>query len=165
MLTRLESTDTVEIPGNGSFDGLLPGWGTGDLVAVVSAEVLSSRNLSNPTSDIPIFENIPNYTEYTLKNASLREWTALVSPSGRLQLNVPAASGRGFRLFAFYQHLTLHKNVPSTTNATTTIFDNGSFAVDHFSARGAQTVTRFWEQHILTEDVKELVRAVGNYGK
>ncbi|KAL5360501.1 hypothetical protein BJX96DRAFT_165211 [Aspergillus floccosus] len=154
---------TAEVPRNGSFDGLLPGWATGKLVSVVSAEVLSSRNLSNPPSLIPIIEPQRSYVEYTIRNASLQEWTNDVSSSGQLRLNLPATSRHGYRIFAFYQHLSLHHNVPSTSNASKTIFDNGSFAVDHFSARGAQTVTRFWEQHIFKDDVKEMLMAVGNY--
>ncbi|KAL4894986.1 hypothetical protein BDV59DRAFT_200244 [Aspergillus ambiguus] len=154
---------SAEVLRNGSFQGLLPGWGSGELVSVVSAEVISSRNLSNPTNSVPIFESQPNYIEYTIKNASLQEWTQHVSSSGRLRLNLPR-SGHSYRIFAFYQHLSHHNNVPSTTNASKTIFDNGSYAVDHFSAKGAQTVTQFWEHHILKDGVKEMLMAVGNYG-
>lgn len=45
------------------------------------------------------------------------------------------------------------------------LFDNGSYVVDHFSARGgAQTVTDFWEKFILVNGTKELLQEVGNYG-
>ncbi|KAF9891846.1 hypothetical protein FE257_003331 [Aspergillus nanangensis] len=158
------SAISAQVPKNGSFHGVLPGWGTGDLVAVVSAQVLSTRrNLSNPDSAIPIFGSQPSYTEYTLKNSTLQEWSQNVSPSGELRLTLPPHVN-SYRLFAFYQHLTLQNNVPSTTNASKSIFDNGSYTVDHFSARGAQTVTRFWDQHILKGEVKQLLQTVGNYG-
>lgn len=135
-------------------------------MALVSAQVLSSRNLSNPEGSIPIFETQPNYTQYKLKNATLQEWSQNVSATGELKLRLPAVTGgQGHRLFAFYQHLTLHKNYPSTTNASDSIFDNGSYVVDHFSARGAQTVTRFWEKHILKDEIKPLLATVGNYGE
>ncbi|KAI9035663.1 uncharacterized protein KD926_003141 [Aspergillus affinis] len=121
---------SAAVPSNGVFNDLVPGWGQGELVAVVSAQVLSSRNLSNPGAGIPIFETQPNYTQYKLKNATLQEWSRNVSSAGQLQ----------------------------------STFDHGSFAVDHYSARGAQTVTRFWEKHILKDEVKSLLAAVGNYG-
>ncbi|KAH8886246.1 hypothetical protein GQ53DRAFT_750777 [Thozetella sp. PMI_491] len=36
---------TEPIPANGTFEGVLLGWGTGELVALIRAEVLSSRKL------------------------------------------------------------------------------------------------------------------------
>ncbi|KAE8152210.1 hypothetical protein BDV25DRAFT_75389 [Aspergillus avenaceus] len=159
------STRSAAVPPNGSFYGQLPGWGTGELVAVVSAQVLSSRNLTNPTQAlIPGSDVQPNYVQYVLRNSTLREWTQNVTASGEVDLRFPLSSGYGHRLFAFYQHRTLHQNVPRTSNLSTSIFDNGSYTVDHFSARGARTTTRFWEEHILTDEVKQLLTKVGNYG-
>lgn len=45
------------------------------------------------------------------------------------------------------------------------IFRNGSYAVDHFSSRGAEAIARFWEKHILTNGVDELLKKAGGYGK
>lgn len=69
-----------------------------------------------------------------------------------------------YRLFAFYQSRTHEKNLDYARNVLTTIFDNGSYAVDHFSPRGAQTVINFWEQYILTDEVTSLLKDVGRYG-
>lgn len=74
-------------------------------------------------------------------------------------------NGSEYKLFAFYQKRTLSKSLPVSTNTTHTIFDNGSYTVDHYSATGAQTTTKFWEEYILTDGVKELLMQVGNYGK
>jgi hypothetical protein len=151
---------------NGSLQGQLPGWGTGELVAVVSAQVVSSRNLTNPTASlIPGSEVQPNYTQYVLRNSTLQEWTQNVSSTGEVSLKFSKTGGHEYRLFAFYQHRTLHQNVPSTSNVSGTIFNGGSYAVDHFSAKGAETVTRFWDKYILNDEIKQMLTDVGNYGK
>lgn len=79
-------------------------------------------------------------------------------------MSLPKTGGQGYRLFAFYQHQTLHQNVPNTSNVSGTIFNGGSYAVDHFSAKGAETVTRFWDQYILEDEIKQILVEVGNYG-
>ncbi|KNG86833.1 hypothetical protein ANOM_004910 [Aspergillus nomiae NRRL 13137] len=159
------STASIAVPLNGSFHRQLPGWGTGELVALVSAQVLSSRNISNPTNSlIPGSEVQPSAVQYVLKNSTLQEWSQNVTSMGEVNLSFPKTGGQGYRLFAFYQHRTLHQNVPSTSNMSGTIFNGGSYAVDHFSARGAETVTRFWDEYILEDEVKQMLVAVGNYG-
>jgi hypothetical protein len=42
---------------------------------------------------------------------------------------------------------------------------NGSFAVDHFSARGATGTTDFLEEYVLVNGVRELLQEVGRYSK
>ncbi|KAL4870683.1 hypothetical protein BDV12DRAFT_195160 [Aspergillus spectabilis] len=44
------------------------------------------------------------------------------------------------------------------------IFDNGSYAVDHFDARGAAVICHFREDHILTDEVFGLLAKAGNCG-
>ncbi|KAJ1713078.1 hypothetical protein NYO67_4773 [Aspergillus flavus] len=159
------STASVAVPLNGSYHGQIPGWGTGELIALVSAQVLSSRNISNPTESlIPGSEVQPTATQYVLRNSTLQEWSQNVTSTGELSLSFPTTGGQGYRLFAFYQHQTLHQNVPSTSNLSGTIFNGGSYVVDHFSAKGAETVTRFWDEYILEDEIKQMLVAVGNYG-
>lgn len=67
-------------------------------------------------------------------------------------------------LLAFYQFLNHDKNLEISTNVSGSIFDNGSYVVDHFNPRGAKVVTKFWEQHLLKGEAKELLMKVGNYG-
>lgn len=74
------------------------------------------------------------------------------------------ATGADYRLFAYYQYQDLAKNLDIQTNTTGTIFDNGSYTVDHFSSRGAQTTIDFWEKHILNDtEIKQLLSEVGKY--
>ena len=102
-----------------------------------------------------------------LKTGSLTELTNQVAPStGFLSHQFPQASnGSSYRVFAFYQRLTLNRNIPPAKNITATIFGNGSFTVDHFDPRGAKVLTDFWEQHILTNGVRELLSQVGHVGE
>lgn len=67
-------------------------------------------------------------------------------------------------LFAYYQYQDLTKNLDIETNTTGSIFDNGSYVVDHFSVRGAQTTIDFWEKHILDDsETRQLLSEVGKY--
>jgi hypothetical protein len=143
---------------------VIPGWGAGELVALVSAEVLSSKNMSVAAGMALFGEPQTWYLQLTLKSGTLKEWTQHVSSTGHVSLKLPAAKSP-YRLFAFYQFQTDEKNLDYSANASETIFDNGSYTVDHFSARGAHTTTRFWEEHLLKDGVQELLMNVGHYGK
>lgn len=73
-------------------------------------------------------------------------------------------TGADYRLFAYYQYRDLAKNLDIHTNTTGSIFDNGSYTVDHFSSRGAQTTIDFWEKHILNNtEIKQSLSEVGKY--
>lgn len=150
---------------NGQFDGQIPGWGAGELVALVSAEVLSTKNISLGTSSgTSLFGAAQtSYLSLVLKNGTLVDWGQNVSSTGHVSLRFP--SGSSHRLFAFYQFLTHEKNLEYSSGNAKTIWDNGSYVVDHYSARGAQVVAKFWERYILPDGVKELLMEVGNYGK
>lgn len=41
---RLQLSFTAVVPANGSFDGIIPGWGSGQLVALTSATALSEQS-------------------------------------------------------------------------------------------------------------------------
>ncbi|GFF73256.1 probable beta-galactosidase A [Aspergillus lentulus] len=149
------------VPANGSFDGVIPGWGTGDLLALVSAEVVSSKRTENPT--LTSTTRTP-YTRLVLKESSLASRTSQVSAGGHLSLTFPASThNHSYWLFAFYERLSHAKNLELSSNLSSTVFDNGSYNVDHFSARGAETVIKFWEKYILNKYVKSLLTQVGNY--
>ncbi|KAE8339446.1 hypothetical protein BDV24DRAFT_152798 [Aspergillus arachidicola] len=149
---------------NETFQGPIPGWGTGELVAVVSARVLSQTNISLPEVASPFLTAQSGYLSLVLEHESLTDITDHVSEDGQLSIHFPTYSnGGGHRIFAYYQKRTLNRNLHFTNNATATIWDNGSFAVDHYSSRGAQTVIDFWESHILIDGIKELLMEVGHY--
>ncbi|KAJ5440168.1 uncharacterized protein N7458_011166 [Penicillium daleae] len=156
------------VPADPSDEGLqwdlIPGWGAGELVALVSAEVLSTKNVSLGTSSgTSLFGAAQtSYLSLVLKNGTLVDWGQNVSSTGHVSLRFP--SGSSHRLFAFYQFLTHEKNLEYSSGNAKTIWDNGSYVVDHYSARGAQVVAKFWERYILPDGVKELLMEVGNYG-
>lgn len=107
--------------------------------------------------------------EYRLSHKSLRDVTDQVDTStGEVQLKFPDAEGNArYRIFAFYQTQPHYNNLRfDNTNliSTDSIFDNGSYVVDHHSVRGAQTVINFWEDHMLDEETLGLIEKAGNYG-
>ncbi|KAL2845070.1 hypothetical protein BJY01DRAFT_263735 [Aspergillus pseudoustus] len=156
---------SVEVASNKAFTGQIPGWGTGELIAVVTAQVLSQTNVSLPEIDSPFLSAQDSYLSLVLDHESLTDITDQVSENGRVSVTLPhSTDGVSHRLFAYYQKRTLHQNLHFTNNATETIWDNGSYAVDHYSARGAQTIIEFWEKHMLTNGIRELLIEVGNYG-
>ncbi|KAL2782982.1 hypothetical protein BJX66DRAFT_330911 [Aspergillus keveii] len=150
---------SVSVPANGSFDCVIPGWGTGDLLALISAEVLNRTDNSTSSS----IAGVP-HTSLVLKNSSLTDRTAEVSGSGHLSVTYPPSSGqRSYWLFAFYQRLTSSQNLIFLSNHTNAIAENGAYIVDHYSARGAETVIDFWTKYVLTDNVRSLLAEVGNY--
>ncbi|GKZ35542.1 hypothetical protein AbraIFM66950_006205 [Aspergillus brasiliensis] len=154
-----------EIAAGGIFHDQIPGWGAGELVALVSARVLSQTNVSLPEIDSPFLKSQGSYLSLVLDHKSLTDITHMVSEEGQLSLSFPAGRDDDYRIFAYYQRQTLNKNLQFANNDTSTVWDNGSYVVDHYSARGAQTVIDFWEKHILTDGIKELLMEVGNYGE
>jgi hypothetical protein len=98
-----------------------------------------------------------------LKNGTLVDQAQNVSSTGHASLKLP--TGSSYRLFAFYQSLTHEKNLEYSSGTGETIWDNGSYVVDHYSPRGAQVVAKFWEKYILRDGVKNTLMEVGNYGK
>lgn len=161
----LQVSITQILPGGGVFDQIIPGWTQGELVAAISAVIVSSANVSYNVTG-PTGATTVTYEDLVLKNGSLTDLTSMVSESGRLSMNLTATSPDEFDygLFFFFQKLSGNKNVHFASNGSQTIWDNGSYVVDHFSAKGAQKVQRFWEQYILTDSVRDLLKKVGNYG-
>lgn len=106
------------------------------------------------------------HTLLVLKESSLVDRTAEVSASGQLSLTYPTSPRqRTYWMFAFYQRLTHAQNLIYTSNQTNAEVENGAYIVDHFSARGAETVIDFWENYVLNENVRSLLVEVGNYGE
>jgi hypothetical protein len=135
-------------------------------VAVVSAHVLSQTNVSLPAIDSPFLTAQKGYLSLMIDEDSLSDITDQVSEDGHLSLSFSAhEKGFGHRIYAYYQKQTLHQNLAFSNNSTGTIWDNGSYSVDHYSARGAQTVIDFWDKYILVDGIKKLLMEVGNCGK
>jgi len=152
---------------DGEFSGSIPGWGSGELVALVSASVLKNETITENVIELMQPKDIV-YQRLTLDHQSLVDHTSRVDKdSGLVNLSFAASNGSESQraLFAFYQKLSGNKNLVIDSKPHGSIFDNGSYVVDHFDARGAQTVRSFWEENILNDEVRELLRSVGNYGK
>ena len=170
------SAFNVSVPLGGTFEGVLPGWGTGSLQAAIVGTVLGSQNLtaSDPSGGLP--GDLPlNRTQYILSASSLADVTDQVDDSGVLHFDFSNTTSKNATedkhvVFAIYllqslfraQQGPLEMGGPQTTPASW--LQNGSWAVDHFSAAGARVMTQFWEDHILNNGTKELLREVGSYG-
>lgn len=162
---------TVSVSGS-SFNGTVPGWATGTLQAAVFGRVTSSVNTTGPAPGL--FGASPSaYGSYRIQNTlatnSLRDITGQVGQDGTLALEVDATNAGNWTLFAFYLvHSELYEQEPSEllTGPQTTpmnFMQNGSWTVDHFSALGAQTTVKFWEQYLLDDEVRALLADIGNY--
>lgn len=97
---------------------------------------------------------------------SLVDQTARVQANGTVSLTLNSQGQHArHHLFAYYQYQDLAKNLNIQSNTTGSIFDNGSYTVDHFSSRGAETTKNFWETHILNDtEIKSLLQEIGTYG-
>ncbi|KAH8729876.1 hypothetical protein BGZ61DRAFT_569735 [Ilyonectria robusta] len=154
---------TEKLPASGSFNGKIPGWGTGNLISLVTALVKSNQSITYPGTGLVGIQNV-TYDEYQLNHKTLKEVTGRVDRQGHVKLSLPKApNGSHYRVFAFYERLSGHKNLKFDSTRHRTIFDNGSYAVDHFSAQGAAVVGQFWEKYILKGRVPMLLAKVGNY--
>ncbi|RYC81627.1 hypothetical protein BFJ63_vAg15487 [Fusarium oxysporum f. sp. narcissi] len=183
----------LSIPVGSSFDGVIPGidrWGLKALQAVVTGLTTDKRNVTIPYEvglagaglsgalnstgvypALPGSNGAPNRTQVVLSSDSLQVHTEDVAPDGRLSFHCPSdEAGIECNLFVIY---LIHSDYraqasPSDIGGPQTIpqtfLQNGSWAVDHFSAAGARVITDFWEHHLLTNGTRELLMEVGNYG-
>jgi hypothetical protein len=164
---NLKVPSIESVPLDGYFNKTLPGWGTGNLVAAVSALVIDSANVTRVVSGLQGPMNV-THERLTLKYGTLTDVTDNIdSTNGVLATKFPRSQKEGrYRVFSFYEKRTLKRNLQFATRGCSTIWDNGSFVVDHFSARGANAIIYFWKKHILPHGrIKELLMKVGNLGK
>ncbi|KAL9067682.1 MAG: hypothetical protein Q9157_006735 [Trypethelium eluteriae] len=176
----------ISVPLGESYSNILPGWGIGKLQAVVGGRIVSSFNITVPptasfggTAELNATGTYPslpgdtpaNRTQVTLAANSLQDLTAHVGSDGRLSYTcLQNSTGSGCTLFVIY---LIHSDYRAQQDpeflggpqtAPQSWLQNGSWAVDHFSALGAQIITNFWEQFVLTNGTRELLMSVGNYG-
>ncbi|PYH34346.1 uncharacterized protein BO87DRAFT_308478 [Aspergillus neoniger CBS 115656] len=145
-------------PSDKGFDGIIPGWGAGPLIAAVTAHV-SSTGSSNETYKV-------------LAESSLLDVTNLVKSNGHLQIQANKTADSSEQLiFAYYLVHSEYREVESPDNLPaavpqspiTSYPQNGSWVVDHFSPQGALVVIDFWKQSLLDSETGALIREVGNY--
>ncbi|KAI9150559.1 putative beta-glucuronidase [Paramyrothecium foliicola] len=134
-----------------SFNGIIKGWGTGPVEAVILA--------GSPKGG----------SAKTLAVNTLQDVTYLVQEDGQLEVDLPETDEYNYVLFSVYlihSHFMAQNSPPMMKGPQTkpeTWVQNGSWAVDHYSAGGAKLAAKFWEEHLLTDGVLELIKEVGNY--
>ncbi|KAE9371636.1 hypothetical protein N431DRAFT_545837 [Stipitochalara longipes BDJ] len=145
----------VSIPIGGIFDGVLPGWNSGALVAASTGLVLDATA-----------------STITLSHTSLNDITKSVDGNGHVKINFPSNKpGIENRLFAYYLKHSHYPEVQAQDSVLTAVpqspikiyEQNGSWVVDHFSALGAQTIIDYWQNHLLDSSTINLIKKVGNY--
>ncbi|KAF6831550.1 hypothetical protein CMUS01_07286 [Colletotrichum musicola] len=155
---------TLSITAGGRLTGTIPVWGTGELVAAVSSLVISRANVSYNLSGVQGPTTV-RYQDLVLDSESLEDITSSVSDRGELSAeSSDHAASSGRQLFFCYQKLSGDKNLHFDSNRTESIWDRGSYTVDHFSSKGADTICDFWERYMFVDGVQDLLARVGNYG-
>ncbi|KAK5742028.1 hypothetical protein LTR17_003536 [Elasticomyces elasticus] len=165
----------VSVALGGSFDGVLPGWGTGTLLAAVAGLEIDSTvvqrldQLARDPGSLPGDLSL-NRTQITLSAASLTDVTSQVGLDGKLTVDFAGNStGINHTIFAVYMFHTDYRaqdgplDIGGPQSAPTSWLQNGSWSVDHFSARGANVISSFWDNYILDNGIKESLKEVGNY--
>lgn len=129
-------------------------------MSLVSALVVSNETSGGGDAG-PLLE------DFTLSAESLKQQKDSVNKNtGQASLELPRANeGSHYRLFAFYERLSGNQNLHFESPRQETIFDGGSYAVDHFDGRGARVTAKFWEDYILDDVIREQLSKVGRYGK
>jgi hypothetical protein len=150
----------VAVPLGGSFDGVLPGWASGPLVAASTGLVLDVTNSTSDASNI------------TLSHSSLTDITQLVDQNGHVNVSFPSQqSGIENRVFAYYLKHSHYPEVQASDSVVASVpqspienwTQNGSWVVDHFSVLGAQVIIDFWKDYLLENSTTDLIKQVGNY--
>jgi hypothetical protein len=99
---------------------------------------------------------------WRIEEDSIVDLTGQVN-EGRLNWTAPDGDSE-WRIMTFWEHFTNQRSVVGSLHATDFI-GNGSWVVDHFSGDGAQLLTNFLDEHILSHDkVGDLVRELGSLG-
>ncbi|KAH8588280.1 hypothetical protein B0O99DRAFT_485821, partial [Bisporella sp. PMI_857] len=150
-----------------TFDGKVPGYGLGQLISVTQADVLteSIAEFPNVKLDASAITNpFYNRTTFKVSERSITDLTKTVKPDGSLSIEFPATtSAKKHIVFAAYYKLNLERAAIPGSGTPQNILQNGSFAVDHFSAGGAKVTTDFLEKYVMGNGVRDLFKQIGNY--
>ena len=152
----------VSVPVGDHFHSILPGWGTGPLVSASTGLVTESAEVNSVLTN-------------TLATSSLQDVTNEVASNGMLDIKFPSnAKGKNFVVFAYYLVHSEYREEQTPElvisgkgvhqSPVRNYVQNGSWVVDHFSAKGAQAIADFWNSQLLNGgDSAQLVKEVGNY--
>ncbi|KAI1314034.1 hypothetical protein F5Y03DRAFT_402279 [Xylaria venustula] len=155
---------SAAVPSDGKFSGTVPGWDTGTLVSLVSASILSNKTLDYEVVVTDGLNATFTYDQYILASDSVSDETGKVTSNGTVQLSFEPTNGQNYCLFASYEILSGKKNLEFASTIDNSIFDQGSYVVDHFDEKGAEVVIQFWDEYILDDRVREQLKKVGHYG-
>ncbi|CAK7212301.1 hypothetical protein SCUCBS95973_001417 [Sporothrix curviconia] len=159
------------------FHGTVPGWGTGELLAVVTAQITNTTTMTTSTTGRPQSHRghwdsdtqAQTTTQYTLAERSLVDVTPRVREDGWLDVDLTADTDdtdAHHIVFAVYQVRSGARTqqppgaVAGPQTPPPDYVHNGSWTVDHFSAAGARVMAAFWEQHLLANGTREQLRQV-----
>ncbi|KAI1344239.1 hypothetical protein F5Y15DRAFT_365918 [Xylariaceae sp. FL0016] len=131
------------------FMNLPEQWGPSDLIAVVAGKTITEVLLAE------------YFYLSILDETNLVDLTDLVD-QGSLSWTAPEGNGT-WVIFGIYERFTNQRSCVSVANATTAL-GNGSWMVDHWSSSGAEKMTDFWDEQILSDEtIASLVAEVGEY--
>lgn len=155
----------VSLSAGTSYSDILPGWGRGNFVAATIGQVVGNESITQISRNGFTEVNLLPGFQLTLALDSLDDITSQVASDGRVELTLPASPAAAtYVLFGFYENQPDTYNTPPfNKTAVTSFVQNGSWVVDHFSSRGAQTVIDFWSQYLLDDNNTALLAEVGNY--
>ncbi|KAM0138973.1 hypothetical protein ACHAO1_003305 [Botrytis cinerea] len=154
----------IKVSAGDTYKGKVPGYGNGTLLSVTTAAILHSENYSTPNLVVGLIPNgFINWTVWNISADSLNDVTSRVRPDGTISLEFPQhQTAKEYFLWASYFKLSSDRAaIPGSSPQN--FLQNGSFAVDHFSTRGAKVTTDFLEKYVLINGVKELFQQVGKY--
>ncbi|KUI65520.1 hypothetical protein VM1G_01214 [Cytospora mali] len=143
-----------------TFQNELEQFGTANLTAVFAMKVVEDTTI--PTYEFGVEDATSGIV--LLDEDSYVDLTPLVSTDGQLEWIPPVNGGNStWNIFSYWQQYTNQRECHGGLNATTVI-GNGSWIVDHFSNIGAQKVTDFWDEQILSDnETADLLASVGEY--
>ncbi|ROW04985.1 hypothetical protein VPNG_06978 [Cytospora leucostoma] len=142
------------------FQLQLEEFGTPNLTALFAMKVIGNATKT-------VFEYGTGETKvpvFILDEDSYVDLAPFVSADGQLEWKPPTSGDTStWKIFTYWQQYTNQRECHGGLNPAKVI-GNGSWIVDHFSSAGAQKVTNFWDEHILTDDeTAELLASVGKY--
>jgi hypothetical protein len=144
---------------------------TQHILAAVPKFVIKSEAADSAATGLP-GDYAEQRIQYTLAAESLKDVTNQTRHDGYLSVRFGSSKQQGlhntvFAIYLVHSHWRAQdgpKDIGGPQTPAYTIAQNGSWAVDHFSRLGAETTTKFWEQHILQNGTRELLMQVGNCG-
>ena len=145
MCIRDRSYTTIDVSSSQKYDGKLilpelPGTATkADLVKVTVAKKASTDG------------KVTN-----LDQNSMQDITSMVTQQadGSYNIQYTAPQDGDYTVFAFWQHGTSETYKPASTGE--------AYTINYFSKEGANALIKYWNEHVLDESLKQLIKENGD---